>query len=818
MAVSMAERRTRARGLKRHAFVALAAVAAAVLMTWPLARDAGREVLAAIYYWDAFTNAMIMGGRVDAALGRGPLSLYDDYFFAPLPRSIVFNENLFGLSLLFAPFYLATNDPLWAYNITLLASLALSTFFTYLLVRRLTQNGYAGFLAGVAFAFCPYVFFEIGRIQLVATQWIPACFLFLHRAIEGQRREGHSRRDVIGLWVCYLLQIGTCLYYAMFLIPLLTLVGGMLLWRSRPPPKLYVELAAVGAVALVVALGMVYPYFTARDAFALERSLAFASGYDGKLDFFGNVAVTNHTLTSLHHSSERGAREEIAFPGFTVLALGLVALAVAAQQALGRTGSSGAPTNLGRWCLVGVLCALSTLLTHSMLVGALALGAGLWWVKSGVRRPSAQREAPARVGARSLYLALLCLSVVMFLGLAPFEWEGTPVRGLYYYFHTYFPGFNGIRKVSRQAVMTTFAFVVLSSFGSAWLLSRAPAWLGRIRLAQRFGLRRLSSTWVSFGLFGLLLGCTCYELRSFPHATVPVWAGASLPQAYHFMASLPQGDLVAGLPQAEGTRVFRGDAGRAFHNYLMLFHKHRSVNGQSSYTLPVTDLVERMLRHLPDDAARRVLASIGTRHLVVHAGDLAPPRQSLPDELARRSSYFRRVFQQGTDSVFTFVPQHDPALELLEVPKLPERARPVPASALRASASLEADQAERGIDGDLRSYWSTRRSQARGQYFELRFERELPVIAFEIDSQWHVSNVPLSFELSVARAGSAWKTVASEPVVRVYREQIYSPKTFVFRVVLPVSVMADRLRLSVGQPLPEHEFVVHEARVYATTP
>jgi len=809
MAVSMAERRARARDLRKHAFVALGAVAVTVLMTWPLARDAGSDVLAAIYYWDAFTNAMIMGGRVDAALGRGPLSLYDDYFFAPLPRSIVFNENLFGLSLLFAPFYLATNDPLWAYNVTLLGSLALSTFFSYLLVRRLTQNGFAGFLAGVAFAFCPYVFFEIGRIQLVATQWIPACFLFLHRAIEERRL-----RDVIGLWVCYLLQIGTCLYYAMFLIPLLTLVGGMLLWRSRPPPKLYLELAAVGVVALLIALGMVYPYFTARDAFALERSLAFASGYDGKLDFFGNVAVTNHTLTGMHHSSERGAREEIAFPGFTVLALALVAVLVPLGQMLRRASSNAGRAALGRWCLVVLLACLFTLLAHSMLAGALVLSAGMWWLRRDFRRRAAAAEPRAQVGPRSLYLALLCLATLLFLGLTPFEWQEEPVRGLYYYFHTYFPGFNGIRKVSRQAVMTTFACVVLSSFGSAWLLWRARTWVVRARLPQRSGLRWLSPDWATVGIFGVLLGCTCYELRSFPHATVPIWAGASVPKAYHFMAGLPQNDLVAGLPQAEGTRVFRGDAGRAFHNYLMLYHKHRSVNGQSSYTLPVTDLVERMLRSLPDDAARRVLASIGTRHLVVHAGDLPPRRQGLPAELAAQSGYFRQVFHDGSDSVFTLLPQQDPTLGLLEVPQLPARAELVPPSALHATASVEARRAQRGVDGDLRSYWSTQQDQARGQYFELGFARELPVVAFEIDSQWHVSDVPLSFELSLARAGSPWKIVAKEPLVRVYKEQIYSPKTFVFRVVLPEPTRADRLRISVSQPLPGHEFVVHEARVY----
>jgi hypothetical protein len=42
------------------------AVAASVLMTWPLAREASDHVLRAIYHWDAYTNAMI-----SAAASRG---------------------------------------------------------------------------------------------------------------------------------------------------------------------------------------------------------------------------------------------------------------------------------------------------------------------------------------------------------------------------------------------------------------------------------------------------------------------------------------------------------------------------------------------------------------------------------------------------------------------------------------------------------------------------------------------------------------------------------------------------------------------------
>ncbi|HEY0466203.1 MAG TPA: hypothetical protein VGC79_18460, partial [Polyangiaceae bacterium] len=142
-----------------HWLAALVAVASSILMTWPLSLSAGHQLLRAAYFWDGYTNAMIMGSRVDALLGRSALSPYDDYFFAPLPNSIVFNENLFGLSLLFAPFYLLSDNPLWAYNLTLLVSLALSVFFTYLLVLRLTRSAHAGVIAGVAFAFCPYVLF-----------------------------------------------------------------------------------------------------------------------------------------------------------------------------------------------------------------------------------------------------------------------------------------------------------------------------------------------------------------------------------------------------------------------------------------------------------------------------------------------------------------------------------------------------------------------------------------------------------------------------------------------------------------------------------
>lgn len=771
--------------LRAHLVAGLVAVSTAILMTWPLAKDAGQVVLRAIYFWDAYTNAMIMGSRVDAVLGRAALSLYDDYYFAPLPRSIVFNENHFGLSLLFAPFYLLSDNPLWAYNITLLISLALSVFFMYLLVRRLTGSAYAGIIAGVAYAYSPFVFFEMGRIQLMAVQWIPAAFLFLHRAIEGQRPG-----DIIAFWLCILLQIGTCLYFTMFLIPLLAVGGAVLLVRHRPGSRFYYWFGALTVVASSIALLIAYPYFAVRESFNLERSLAVASANDGKFSFFANVHPTNLTLTGMHHLVKSGhAHDEIAFPGFTALTLFLTALLVPAVHRLARGDRKQLLLSTLSWFVLGALATVVTLITHSMLPGVLLFGAGCWLLISrGASHPFH--------GTQGLYIAVLLTALVMFVGIFPFTWQGTPVRGVYYYFHTYFPGFNGIRKVGRQAAMTTFVVCVLAGFGGAWVFSR---------IRERWG----QLVCVAFILTGLT-----YELRCFPHPVERVWGADQLPAALTFVASLPEKDLIALVPQDKGRNIFRADIGMALHNFLALYHKHRFVNGQSSWQPPVTELARRAVDRLPDDGARRALIAIGTRHLVVFGEDLRPEQMNLKTQLAARPSEYQLIFEQGAHSVFTLLDNNDQTLDLLPTPKLPAFAQQVPQRELRPTSNLRPERVGYAVDGDPLSYWTGGRNQGRGQYFEIKLNSPRKIVALEIEAPTRVMDLPVSFRLSASKGSEDLKTVLQEPRLRFYREQVFTPKTFVFRLLLPRPTEADQLRITVEQPVPGLYFSIHELRVY----
>ncbi|HYP99878.1 MAG TPA: hypothetical protein VER96_14480 [Polyangiaceae bacterium] len=773
---------------RAHAAAALIAICAAVLMTWPLAANAGHQVLGAAYFWDAYTNAMLMGSRVDAALGRSALSLYDSYYFAPLTQSIVFNENQFGLSFLFAPFYLLGDNPLWAYNLTLLSSLALSVFFSYLLVLRLTGSPFAGVIAGVAFAFCPYVLFEIGRLQLVATQWIPATFLFLHRAIEGQRR-----RDIAGFWLCALLQLGTCLYYTMFMLPLLSLAGSVLLIRERPSRRFFLWFGAGAVLTVLIAFTMVRPYFAARHSFNLLRSESFASSYDGKLGFFSNVSETNRTLTGMHYQdTQPGAHEEIAFPGFTVLVFALVALALPAFRALRRVGPKRALVTLVLWLALALLAACYTWVERSLLAGALIFGAG------AVAWSLARRLVPQPFGGRvGLYFALFLLAVALFLGLNASPSPGPAIRGLYYYLYTYIPGFNGIRKVSRQAVMTTFIACILAGFGASRVFAE---------------LRR---AWLRVVFAALLLGALCYELRCYPHPIERVWGSDDVPSVVRAAAALPARDLLASIPQNEGRWPFGGDAGMALHNYLALYHRHRFVTGQSSYEPAVTTLALNALQRLPDEAARRTLLAIGTRHLIIYGDELERERAGLVAQLAARPAEYRSVFQHGPNSLFSLLGADDPTLQPLETPALPAFARLIPHSEMRVTASPSEDIASLAVDDRRDTFWTTGRDQEPGQYFEVELGSPQPIVALEIDDPGRVMDAPASYRIVAQRGTQDLGVVAEVQKIRFFHAQIFSPETFVFRVVFSRPILADRLRLIVEQPVPGFYFAIHELRVFA---
>jgi hypothetical protein len=782
----------------RHAAVLMAFAAMSVAMTWPLAAHLRNHVLLAKYHWDAYTNTMLMGARVNALVGK--LGLYESYFFAPIHDTIAFNENLFGLSLLFAPFYLLSRNPLFAYNVVLLLSLTLSGYFTFLLVRRLSGSGFSGFLAGTLFAFCPYAFFEMGRIQLVATQWMPLFFLFMYRVAE-TRRVSH----MVGLGLAYVMQVGTCLYYAMFMIPLATLLGIWLTVQYRPFPRgFWPRLAGIGLASAVMLVAMVGPYFGTRKRFSLLRTESFAEDFDGKLSFLLNVHPTNKLLTFLHHepATIQGAHEEIAFPTFTIAALCLVAICasvIATARPLLAAGRwrrllAGAGFALGSLALAFA----ASLAARSMLTGAaIVLVAALGW-----RYLATPVDAPRASPLTQWYWASL-LTLLLFLGLAPLEYQGEVVRGLYYYLHTGVPGFNGIRKVSRQAIMLMLCFAVLSGFGLAVVLR----WLAR--------------PWARSAVFGVLLVTLALEVRTAPMALAEVAADGTVPKAYRFIRKQSRKDApVAIAPAAAGKDLFVGHRGLALHNYMALYHGRRTLNGKSSWIPPVTHAVHTAIRYLPSDAAVRVLQLLGPRFLVVHTWDIRNASQ-VPEMilgLGLRKD-LKQVYSADGDYVYEFLDTHDRSLGLLPTPAIDEESNiPLRAKHIQVLTNRNPKNAYKALDGIPRTSWTSgeQRSQTPGDWMEFQLDRPRDLVAIDFRNFKDVFEAPAAFKIQTINDG-VYNTIFQRPRLRFYHDQVHRPTEFVMRVVFDEPVRTDRLRIRLLEGVPGRKWAAHEVRLWTPT-
>jgi len=87
-------------------------------------------------------------------------------------------------NLLIAPFAWLLG-PTFAYNLIILLSFALSGYFTYLWIVRLTGSRAGGLIAGLAFLLAPYrIAQSYGHLQMVCTYALPLFFWALDQALE----------------------------------------------------------------------------------------------------------------------------------------------------------------------------------------------------------------------------------------------------------------------------------------------------------------------------------------------------------------------------------------------------------------------------------------------------------------------------------------------------------------------------------------------------------------------------------------------------------------------------------------------------------
>ena len=303
----------RSRGAIEGLLVVLAATALAVTLTYPVAFNLDR--LGRVNTDDGRWSIWVVSW-VAHALTTTPLRVYDANIFYPHRYTLAFSEANLGAGALGVPVWLATKNPYTTHNVVFLAAFVIAFAGAYYLTRYLSASRPAASLAGVLFAFCPFMFARTAHVQLLFIGTLPWCMLAFHRLVDGPTV---TRSVVLGLllWATAL----TCAYYGIF-AALMVGLGTILyavsrsLWRSR---DYWTAIALAAFISVALTLPFFLPYLSVQETGGFVRTLDDAQEYAANLGAWGASSAWAHRwwLPAL------GAFNEVLFPGLLTLTLGV---------------------------------------------------------------------------------------------------------------------------------------------------------------------------------------------------------------------------------------------------------------------------------------------------------------------------------------------------------------------------------------------------------------------------------------------------------------------------------------------------------------
>ncbi|HEX5473651.1 MAG TPA: hypothetical protein VFX12_03230 [Vicinamibacterales bacterium] len=741
-------------------WIVTAYCALAVLETWPVARhvadrlphDPGDPVLNAwILWWNAHALPLT------TAWWNAPA-------FFPIQGSLALSESLLGLSPLTTPIQWLGGSPILAYNLVFLGSFALAGTFTFLLCLELTHRGDLAFLAGVLFAFNPYLLSHISHLQMVASFWMPLALWAAHRFV----RAGGLRWALI-FAVAWLLQAVTNGYMLVFF----SVVAGLwILWfatgRHTARAAVLVAGLAIGVLALVPLLmgyaTVLHGQGLVRPAWEVRMFSADALGLFSP----SSIAV----LYPQGHLSP--ASEGDLFPGVVLLAISAVSGGWALQRLVRAPWS---------WLAIA-LAVLSGVFAGAALSVPITGGWGFygWGFALSVRRA----YKPLTLAAMAA-VAALCVqpgfgagvrrrSPLLFYAIAAtlmytLAWGPRPLFGgmrfLYYGPYdllAWIPGVDALRVPARAWLPGTLALTTACVLALERLLPRA-------RRRQILG---------ALTALAVIEGC----VAPLPLANVPSPVPAAMTKNANVVVELPLGGV-----DEDAAAMYRGTR-----------HRLPVVNGYSGYAPRAYDV----LSHALHDGDFDVLRAIPYKgQLLV----IAKP------EFAGRAALERWVHGQRGARAFRGTPTFPYAFTLPAETEAVDRGAPQSSGVVAVMATASAQDVHLVADHDPSTRWTTGRPQRAGDAIvvDAGLDRVLTGVVLEMGPA--VLDYPRGLDISVSDDAVAWTSVwRGRTAPLAYRAALEHPLNPSLRVGFPPTP-GRYLRLRLLHDDPTYWWSIGELRI-----
>ncbi|MDP1570834.1 MAG: hypothetical protein Q8L86_12625 [Vicinamibacterales bacterium] len=341
----------RSRGLAEALSVAVAAAALTAVLTHPLVAQIDR--IGRVNTNDGRWSLWVVSW-VAHALTTDPRQLFHANIFHPHQNTLAYSEPNIVAGAVGAPVWYLSRNPYLTHNVVVVLGFILAAAGAYYLARYLTRDRGAAAVAGVMFAFCPFIFARTAHIQLLLTAGLPWCLLAMHRLVDAP---GPRRAVIVGVAVW--LQALACAYYGIFaglMVALGAVVYGVTrrTWRQ---PAYWLRFALAGAVAIGLTIPFFLPYLDVQQELGFTRQLEESRAYSADLGAWFASSAWAHRwwLPRL------GGFNEVLFPGILAMLLGTYG----AWRALGRAPAANAPVR-------------STLARDSALFYVLVIGITVW--------------------------------------------------------------------------------------------------------------------------------------------------------------------------------------------------------------------------------------------------------------------------------------------------------------------------------------------------------------------------------------------------------------------------------------------------------
>ncbi len=185
------------------------------------------------------------------ALTAQPLDFFQANILHPAPSTLAGAEHMAGYLPLFAPPYYLTDNPAFAFQVTLFLSFALSGAGMYALLRHWGCSRWGAAFGGLLMIAAPGKFNRAFVVQSIGWLYLPLALVFLERVIDRGKL-----RDAAGLVVLLALQMLCSFYLA------------------------YISLAILGAYCLVVLgwRGLIRRRYRLRNLIVAAAGMALAGG------------------------------------------------------------------------------------------------------------------------------------------------------------------------------------------------------------------------------------------------------------------------------------------------------------------------------------------------------------------------------------------------------------------------------------------------------------------------------------------------------------------------------------------------------------